>query len=189
MDRKSDYPINPLILKRWSPRAMTGAEISDEVLFSLFEAARWAPSSYNGQPWRFLYAKRGTKHFDTYMDLLIPFNQSWCKNAAVLGVTISRKIYKGKEAVTYAYDAGAAWENLALEGTGRGLVVHGMQGFDYDKAREALKVPKEYDVLAMFAIGELAPPETLPPDLLEKELNPSGRLKVSEIIREGIFFE
>lgn len=184
--RKSDHPIHPLILNRWSPRAMTGEELPSETLMSLFEAARWAPSSYNNQPWRFLYARRSTPHWDTFFNLLVDFNKSWCDKAAVLGVIVSHKVFERnqKPSPTHAFDTGAAWENLALEGNGRNLVVHGMQGFDYEKARHALHIPAEYEVLAMFAIGKSAPKETLSPDLRTKE-TPSTRRKVPEFAFEG----
>lgn len=186
--RKSDHPINPLILKRWSPRAMSGEAISQEEILSLFEAARWAPSSYNNQPWRFIYGKKGTEHFDRLFDLLVDFNKSWCKNAALLCVVVAGKNFErnGKPAVTYAYDTGSAWENLALEGTSRGLVVHGMQGFDYEKAGKVLNVPDDFQVLAMFAVGKPAPKESLSKELQEKEI-PSSRKKVEEIAFEGFF--
>ncbi len=186
--RKSDYPIHPLILNRWSPRAMSGEKLEDEELMPLFEAARWAPSSYNNQPWRFLYAKRETPHWEKFFNLLVDFNKGWCQKAAVLGVIASEKIFEKtkKPSITHSLDAGAAWENLALEGSHRNLVVHGMQGFDYEKARKALKVPEEYEILAMFAIGKKAPKETLSPELQQRE-TPSTRKKVSEIAMEGGF--
>ncbi|PIS02885.1 MAG: nitroreductase [Chlamydiae bacterium CG10_big_fil_rev_8_21_14_0_10_42_34] len=187
-NRKADHPILPLILNRWSPRSMTGEKISEEETLSLFEAARWAPSSYNNQPWRFVYAKRETPHWDKFFNLLIEFNQSWCANAALLGVIVSGKVFEKnkKPSITYALDAGSAWQNLALEGTSRGLVVHGMQGFDYQKAKEILQIPDDFEVLAMFAVGKKAPKENLPPDLQEREV-PSGRKKVDEIAFEGSF--
>ena len=128
--RHSEYDINAMILNRWSPRAMSGEEISDTELMRLFEAARWAPSSYNGQPWRFIYAKRNTEHWDKHFNLMGDFNKSWTKNAAVLLVIISRKNFEHDEkpSVTHQFDAGAAWENLALQGETQGLVTHGMQG-------------------------------------------------------------
>lgn len=186
--RKSDYPIHPLILNRWSPRAMSGEKISHEELMSLFEAARWAPSSYNNQPWRFLYANRETAHWPKFFDLLIDFNKNWCIHAAVLGVILSEKIFEKtkKISITHSLDTGAAWENLALEGNSRNLVVHGMQGFDYEKAKKTLHVPDEFEVLAMFAVGKKAPKETLPEELQKKE-TPSSRKKVSEIAFEGAF--
>lgn len=186
--RKADHPIQPLILNRWSPRSMSGEPISDEELMALFEAARWAPSCYNSQPWRFLYAKRNTPHFAVFFDLLVDFNKSWCENAAVLGVIASETIFERnkKPSVTHALDTGAAWENLSLEGNARNLVVHGMQGFDYEKARKTLKIPEAFAVLAMFAVGKPAPKEMLPDELLKREV-PSDRKKVSEFAFEGIW--
>ena len=92
--RKPNYPINPLILNRWSPRAMTGETLNDDDIMSLFEAARWAPSSYNNQPWRFIYAKRNTKHWDRFFNLLAEGNKIWAKNAALLVLVISRKNFE-----------------------------------------------------------------------------------------------
>lgn len=188
--RKPTYPINPIILNRWSPRAMTGEELTDDELMPLFEAARWAPSSYNNQPWRFIYAKRNTPEWNPIYDLMVDFNKQWTKNAAVIGVVISHNVFdhNGKPARTHSYDTGAAWISLALEGTSRGLVVHGMQGFDYDKARQTLMVPDNYTVEAMFAIGKRAPKETLPEELQKKEF-PSDRRPLSEIVMKGKFLK
>jgi nitroreductase len=188
--RHSEYNINPMILNRWSPRAMSGEEISDTELMRLFEAARWAPSSYTGQPWRFIYAKRNTEHWDKLFNLMGDFNKSWTKNAAVLLVIISRKNFEHDEkpSVTHQFDAGAAWENLALQGETQGLVTHGMQGFDYEKARTDLSVPDAFDVMAMIAIGKPAPKEILPPEVQQRE-HPSDRKPLSEIIMEGHFRE
>ena len=186
--RKPNHDVHPLIVNRWSPRSMTGEELSDDDLMPLFEAARWAPSSYNAQLWRFVYAKRQTEFWDTFLDLLAEGNKAWAQQAAALVVVTSgtRFEHNGKPAATYAFDAGAAWENLALEGTRRGLVVHGMQGFDYDKARSALRVPDNYDVLAMIAIGKRAPKESLPAQLQEIE-RPNDRRPLNEIVMPGRF--
>ena len=188
--RQSQYDINPLLLHRWSPRAMSGEEISDTELMRLFEAARWAPSSYNGQPWRFIYAKRNSEPWDKLFSLMVDFNKSWAKNAAVLVVVISRKNFEhdGKPSVTHQFDAGAAWENLALQGETQGLVTHGMQGFDYEKATRDLSIPATFDVMAMVAIGKPAPKEILPSDVQQRE-QASDRKPLSEIIMEGQFRE
>jgi len=163
---------------------MTGESLSDEELMPLFEAARWAPSSYNGQPWRFLYVKRETPHWDTLFHLLVEGNQAWCAKAAVLGLIFSRKTFEhnNKPSKTHTFDTGAAWENLALEGTSRGLVVHGMEGFSYDKALALL--PEGYEVNAMFAVGKKAAKSTLSPELQTREV-PSPRKKISEFVFEG----
>ena len=187
-NRKPEYPINPLILGRWSPRSMTGEEISDEQLMSLFEAARWAPSSYNNQPWRFIYAKRNTKYWDKLFSLMVEFNQSWTKNAAVLVVVISSKNFEhnSNPSVTHSFDTGAAWENLALQAETMGLVTHGMQGFDYEKAKKELEIPEDYSVEAMVAIGKRGKKEDLPKELQEREI-PSVRKPIKDIIMEGKF--
>lgn len=135
---------------------MTGEEIDNDVLMSLFEAARWAPSSFNNQPWRFIYAKKTSSEWTKFLDLLVEGNKMWAKEAGVLVVVISRKNfeYNEKPSITHQFDTGAAWENLALEASIRGIVAHGMQGFDYQKARENLKIPDSFDVMTMIAIGK-----------------------------------
>jgi nitroreductase len=186
--RKSTFPINPLILNRWSPRAMTGEDLDNEEIMSLFEAARWAPSSYNNQPWRFIYAKKNTEHWERMFSLLAEGNKSWAKNSALLVVVISRKNFEFNEkpARTHQFDAGSAWENLALEAFSRGLVAHGMQGFNYDKARIDLIIPDDFEVMAMIAIGKKGSRESLPPELQEKE-KLTDRKPLKDIIMEGLY--
>jgi len=186
--RRADYPIEPFLIDRWSPRAMSGEEISRQELMRLFEAARWAPSSFNAQQWRALYARRGTEHWQTFFDLLVHANKAWAKNAAVLVVFISRKLfdYNDEPSVTHSYDAGAAWENFALQGFRQGLVVHGMEGFDYERARKELRIPDEFQVEAMVAVGKPGAKESLPEKLQTRE-NPNDRRKVSESVFEGPF--
>lgn len=188
MERKSNYPVNPLFLKRWSPRAMSGESISDEELMTLFEAARWAPSSYNGQPWRFIYAKRDSVNWDKLFNLMGEFNQGWTKTAAALVVVISGNNFEfnGEPAVTHSFDAGSAWMSLALQAADMGLVAHGMQGFDYEKAKKDLGVPDDFTVEAMVAIGKPGKKEDLPADLQEKEA-PSDRKPLEQIVMEGTF--
>ena len=186
--RKADYAIEPLLIDRWSPRAMSGEEISRDELMGLFEAARWAPSSFNTQQWRALYALRGAAHWQTFYDLLVDANKAWAKNAAALVVFISRKTFDHNDepSVTHSYDCGAAWENFALQGFHQGLVVHGMQGFDYDRARKELKIPDEFQIEAMAAVGKPGPKEVLPEKLQARE-SPNDRRKVSESVFEGPF--
>jgi nitroreductase len=184
--RKADYPIDSLFLDRWSPRAMSGEPITEEELSTLFEAARWAPSSFNNQPWRILYARRDTSQWPLFFDLLVEFNQSWAKNAAALVVFISKTTFdhNGEPAATHSFDTGAAWGNLALQGALKGLVVHGMQGFDYDKARTALNIPEGFKVEAMAVIGKPGHAEDLPEKLQQREI-PSDRRKLNETVFEG----
>ena len=186
--RKQEYMVDPIFVRRWSPRALSGEEIGEKELMSLFEAARWAPSSYNNQSWRFIYARRSTSSWDRLFDLMGGFNQSWAKNAAALVVIISKNTfdYNGKPARTHSYDTGAAWENLALQASKHGLIAHGMEGFDYDKAKTELNIPEGYTVEAMAAIGKPGKKEDLPKELQEREV-PSSRKKISEIASEGTF--
>jgi nitroreductase len=186
--RKADHPILDLFLRRWSPRAMTGEALSDEELLTLFEAARWAPSTYNEQEWRFLYARNGSPRWPAFFGLLTEANQAWCKNAAVLLVVLSKKTFarNGKPNPVNSFDAGAAFENLALQSAHMGLVCHGMAGFNQSKARAELRVPDDYEVEAMVALGRPGDPDALPPELKAREV-PSGRKPVREITCEGPF--
>ena len=184
--RKADYPVEALFVDRWSPRAMSGKEIAEEELLTLFEAARWAPSSYNNQPWRILYARRNTIYWSLFFDLLVDFNKTWAKNAAALVVFVSKRTFDHNDelSVTHSFDTGAAWENLALQATLKKLVVHGMEGFDYEKARMALQIPPDFRVEAMAAIGKPGKKEDLPAGLQEREM-PSGRRPLAELVIEG----
>ncbi|MES2205935.1 MAG: nitroreductase family protein [Pseudomonadota bacterium] len=187
--RITNHPtVDPIFIDRWSPRAMSGECIEEPALKVLFEAARWAPSSYNNQPWRFLYARNQTEHWPLFLDLLADANKAWAEKAAVLVVILSKTTfdYNGKPSITHTFDAGAAWENLALQGFSHNYVVHGMQGFDYDRAQAALNVPEDFKVEAMIAIGKPGKNELLPDQLREKE-TPSDRKPLEEIICEGPF--
>jgi len=186
--RKADHPVEPLLVARWSPRAMSGEPLTDDEMHTLFEAARWAPSTYNEQEWRFLYARRQTPQWPVFFDLLVEGNQAWCDRAALLVVILAHKVFSknGKPNPVHLFDCGCAFENLALQGTAMGLVVHGMQGFDFDKARAVLKVPDDYAVAAMFAAGRPGDPTDLPQHLQERE-KPSDRKPIQQIICEGAF--
>ena len=186
--RQAEHNINSIFVNRWSPRSMTGEEIDNDVLMSLFEAARWAPSSFNNQPWRFIYAKKTSSEWTKFLDLLVEGNKIWAKEAGVLVVVISRKNfeYNEKPSITHQFDTGAAWENLALEASIRGIVTHGMEGFDYQKAREDLKIPDIFDVMAMIAIGKKGSGENLSLKLQQME-QPNDRKPLKEIIMEGSF--
>jgi nitroreductase len=186
--QKAGFEIESLLLDRWSPRAMSGEEISHDELMRLFEAARWAPSSFNAQQWRALYAHRNGEHWPVFFGLLVDANKSWAKNAGVLVLFISRKTFdhNNEPSVTHSYDAGAAWENFALQGFRQGLAVHGMEGFDYDRARVDLRIPEEFQVEAMAAVGRPGSKESLSPKLQERE-SPNDRRKLTESICEGPF--
>ncbi|MFG1283027.1 nitroreductase family protein [Xanthobacter autotrophicus] len=190
--RQAEHPVDPIFIERWSPRAFTGEEISRADLDTLFEAARWAPSSYNSQPWRFLYALRGTEAFVKFLGLLSTYNQQWAKNAAALIVAVSARTFvrPGTSEVlvsrSHAFDTGAAWANLGLQATRLGWHAHGIGGFDVERARVELKVPDDFEVQAVIAIGRRGDKSILPENFHGGE-TPNGRRPVKETAFEGAF--
>lgn len=186
--RQADHPIESIFLRRWSPRAMSGEPVSQADFNRLLEAARWAPSTYNEQEWRFLYAHRESPHWETFFGLLGEANQVWCQRAGVLVVVLSHTVFtlNGKPNPVHTFDSGAAFENFALQGAAMGLVVHGMAGFDREAARRELNVPDDYDVEAMIAVGHPGELDDLPQELQQREF-PSGRKPIAEISCEGPF--
>jgi nitroreductase len=140
-------------------KVVTGRRIRWLYYNESFWSSKVGPSSYNNQPWRFIYAKRNTSHWDKLFNLLAELNKVCTKNAAVLVVVTARKNFEHNEkySITHQFDAGAAWENLALEASSRGLAVHAMQGFDYERARADLQIPDNFDVMAMIAMGRRGP--------------------------------
>ncbi len=167
---------------------MSGEPIDIDELLVLFEAARWAPSSGNSQPWRFVFARRDTDAWPGFFDLLNDGNKAWCRNAAVLVVFLSTTTSDrtGRALVTHSYDTGAAWLNFALQGWLKGYVVHGMAGFDYGRAKDVLTVPDDFRVEAMAAVGKPGRVEELPDTLRQRE-SPSQRRPVAESVFEGRF--
>jgi nitroreductase len=191
-DRRADHPIDPLFLERWSPRAFDGSEVADADLMTMFEAARWAPSAFNSQPWHFLYAKRGDANWARFLSLLIPFNQSWAKTASVLVYIVSDRLPMTdrdgapKESSTHAFDSGAAWVSLALQATRMGYHAHGMSGIQYDLARAELALPERYVLNAACAIGRIGDVAQLDEKLQARE-HPSDRKPQSAFVHAGSF--
>jgi nitroreductase len=189
--RDSEFSIDTFFLDRWSPRAFTDETMSRDTIMTILDAAHWAPSSGNNQPWRFVYGLRGTPAFDVLLDILSPGNQRWAKNAAALLFVIS-KTYRvtsngeHRTAYTHSYDTGAAWFSVICQAMKLGYHAHGMEGFDKEQAVELLAVPDGYRVEAAAAIGKIDEPNTLPEDLAEREV-PSKRKPVAEIAFEGRF--
>ena len=191
MPRQADYPVDPLFLERWSPRAFDESDMPEADLLTLFEAARWAPSAFNSQPWRFLYAKRGDTDWERFLDLLVPFNRSWAQSASVLVYILSDTLpftdkASGEPAGshTHSYDAGAAWACLALQASLMGYQAHGMSGVDFERARTVLGVPQRYRIEASAVVGRIGDPATLPEKLQAREF-PSGRKPVEEFAFRG----
>jgi nitroreductase len=187
MHRVPDHDIDPQFIRRWSPRAMSGEPVNEADLLRLFEAARWAPSAGNHQPWRFIYARAGTPHFEPLFKLLVEANQAWCVRAGALIVVLSKThLDNGNHARTHSFDAGSAFMSLALQGSAMGLVVHGMGGFSHDRARSELGIPDAFATECMIAVGHPGKFE----DLVERDRlreAPSGRRPVQESIFEGRF--
>ena len=190
--RHADHPVEPMFLERWSPRAFTGEEIPVETLMTMFEAARWAPSSYNSQPWRFIWGRRGTAHFETLLGLLTGPNPDWCRDASALVVVVSSETMTvaGKpEPVpsrTHSFDAGSAWMSLALQAHTLGWYTHGMAGLNLSEAAEKLRVPLGFAVEMAIAIGKRGDPSKLSDALRSREL-PSNRKPLAETVFEGTF--
>jgi nitroreductase len=184
--RQPDHEINPQFLERWSPRSFSNQEVSEEVLLSLFEAARWAPSGSNNQPWRFIVA-RTPEQLTKFHTFINPFNLVWCEKAPILTLVISHtKSPRGTDNPSHAFDAGTAWGYLALEANNQGLITHAMGGFEREQAREALQIPADYELHAVIAIGYRGPADALPENLQEREV-PSGRHPINEIVFPGEF--
>jgi nitroreductase len=179
MPRQAAASIAPFFLSRWSGRAFSGDPLPDGALVSLLEAARWAPSSANSQPWRFVYAGRGTAAFRAFHDLLAPGNKPWCEKASALFVVASRSTRDdGRPARTHAFDTGAAWMSLALQAHLMGLVAHGMGGFDYEKAAHVIGLPEDHVIHCMVAVGCPGRREDLPEPYRGRE-EPSDRRPTS----------
>ena len=192
--RQADYPIEPSFLNRWSPRAFTSETISETELLTILEAGRWAPSAYNSQPWRFVYALCGTEQWDKIFPILNEFNQSWARDAGALVVIVSKThdVAPGATEATptysHSFDAGAAWAQLALQSSLLGLHAHAMTGLNFETVNAALGIPEGYRVEAAVAIGRLGDKAKLPDFLRDRE-TPSPRLPLSDVAFHGGFAE
>jgi nitroreductase len=185
---ETEYPVHEAIQKRWSPRAFSSQPVDAHTLRSLFEAARWAPSSSNEQPWAFLVATKDDKEgYEKLLSTLVEFNQGWAKHAPVLGIAVSRTHFakNGTPNRNAFYDTGAAMSHLTAEATHRDLFVHQMGGFDAHKAKEIFGIPEGWEPIAAFAIGYGGDPHSLPDVLRERELSPRVRKPISEFVMSG----
>jgi nitroreductase len=185
----TDHDVHELISDRWSPRAFSDKSVDDETLMQLFEAARWAPSSYNAQPWRYIYAKKeNTEAFERLRSCLVPFNQEWTASAAVLVLGCVKSYAQDdlNKPNTYAkHDLGAASMSMAAQATALGLYVHQMGGVDFEKARETYNLPEGFDVVTAIAIGYLGNPDDLSPEMRETEVKMRERAPISDFVFEN----
>jgi nitroreductase len=174
---------------RWSPRSFSGQPIPDEILQAVLDAGRWAPSSYNEQPWRFIVARKGNgTSFQNLLSVLMPFNQDWAKNASVLILTVARKNFSHNESPnSYGlHDTGAALAYIMLQASASGISAHAMAGFDHAKAREVAGIPAEFEIGAVIALGYPDSPDKLPNEKMkEQEVAERKRKPVAEIAFNG----
>ena len=184
----TDHPILPALAERWSPYGFEDRPVAEADLLSLFEAARWAASSYNEQPWNYLVAtKENPKEFARLLSCLLEANQAWAKAAPVLvlGVVSLRFVKNNKENRAAVHDLGLAAGNLLVEATTRGLSVHQMIGILPDKAREVFQIPEHFEAWTALAIGYKSDPTTLPDALKERDLSPRQRKPLNEFVFTG----
>lgn len=190
--RIADYPVHSMFTERWSPRAFSGESIPEAELFTLLEAARWAPSAYNAQPWRFIYVRRDTESWQPVFESLVEFNRGWAQRASALVVVASaiEATFPGREAAApnpwHAFDAGAAWANLALQASLSGWAAHAMAGFDAHALRHVIALPQDYAIQTVIAIGRRADKGVLPEVLQAREV-PNERRSLLETVSEGRF--
>lgn len=190
--RQSDHPIEKVFLERWSPRAFDNTPVAEGDLHVMFEAARWAPSAFNAQPWRFVYALRGDADWDRLRGVLVPFNADWVATAGALVFICSDTMMQGKPdkpptpSHSHSFDAGAAWALLALQATHMGYHTHGMTGVDFDRARVELEAPERFRVEAAIAIGRQGDKAQLPEGLRDRE-TPSSRVPLANLVYRGRF--
>ena len=183
-----EFPVNELIQNRWSPRAFSDKLVPQEVLRSLFEAARWAPSSNNEQPWAYIVAtKDDPENFEKSLGALVEFNANWAKKAPVLVIAVAELAFAKSNAPNRnaQYDVGAASLQLSIEATARGLVVHQMAGFDPETAKEAYDIPQGWEPIAAMAIGYPGDASSLPEPLQSREKAPRSRKRIREFVMSG----
>ncbi|MBD2199976.1 MULTISPECIES: nitroreductase family protein [Calothrix] len=183
----TEYPVHDFIRSRWSPRAFSDRAVEPEKLLSLLEAARWAPSSFNHQPWSFIVAtKEDVTEYNRLFSTLVEFNQGWAKNAPVLILSVAKiRTDDGKTNRHAFHDVGLAIENLILQATSLGLFAHQIGGFNADTARETYQIPADYEPATVLTIGYPGDPENLPDGLRDRELAPRTRKPLSEFVFTG----
>ncbi|HEX6532403.1 MAG TPA: nitroreductase family protein [Nitrospira sp.] len=182
---QSEHPIEDVIVRRWSPRAFAERPVEPEKLKSLFEAARWAPSSNNEQPWRFLATTQEHRSdYDKLFGCLSEGNSKWVFRAPVLILSVASLFFEddGKPNRHALHDTGMAVENLVLQATALGLQAHQMAGYDVDKARRECQIPSGFEPVAMIAVGYPGDPAILPDYLRERELKPRERQPIGDFV-------
>jgi nitroreductase len=175
----------PIFHQRWSPRSFADREVGPDLLKKVFEAARWAASSFNEQPWRFLVGVRGTGTYDKIFQSLVEFNKKWAGTAPVLILNLAKTKFEqsGKHNRVALYDLGAAASYLTLQAAALGLATHQMEGFDTEAARRAFGIPEEYTIGAVIALGYQGEPGALTDEKMrDMETRPRTRKPLSEFV-------
>jgi nitroreductase len=189
---ENQYPIHDLIKRRWSPRAFSAQAVEPSKLLSLLEAARWAASCFNEQPWSFIVAtKENEKEYERLLGCLVESNARWAKHAPVLMLSVAKLNFErnAKPNRHAFHDVGQAAASLTLQATALGLAVHQMAGFDIAKARERFSIPEGYEPVAAIAVGYQGDAGSLPEDLREKELAPRTRRPLESFVFTGTWGE
>lgn len=188
--RTPTYPVSPLFLERWSARSLTGEGIDEADLLTLFEAARWAPSGFNQQPWRFVYARRDTDHFPLFLNLLAETNRPWAEKAAAIVFVLSEKRFERNgewhESTSHAFDTGAATFSLSLQASILGWNTRTVGGINRADAKVALGVPDDYSINVAVVIGRRGTIDDLPEKYRPREIL-TERLPLDRIVAEGRF--
>ena len=184
--RVPSQDISAQFINRMSPMAFDGRAVCESDLMKLFEAARWAPSCFNSQPWRFVYGLKNTDEWAPLFSLLMDINQKWASNCGALVAVLSKTVFEqsGQPAPTNSFDTGAAWMSFALQAREIGLETHAMWGVTHDRVKETLDLPDDTDLRAIIAVGYPGDPSSLPDNLRERE-TPSMRKELSEIVFKG----
>lgn len=185
---QTDHPVHELISHRWSPRAFSPQAVEKEKLQRIFEAARWAPSASNLQPWSFMLGIRGDETYTRLMDTLVEFNQLWAPTAPVLLLAMAKKTnHKGEINRAALYDLGQAVSYLTFQAAYEGLYVHQMGGFDTEKAAVIFNIPDDHSIATVIAIGYRGNPEVLHENLKKMEIASRERKRSSEFVFSGTF--
>jgi nitroreductase len=184
---EANHPINDLFRQRWSPRQFSDEPVTRDEMKTLLEAARWAASSYNKQPWRFIYAFQGSRSYERIFSCLAEFNQQWVKNAPVLMLTAFReKTEDGKDNFHGHHDLGQAVANMSIQATDMGIAIHQMAGLDWKKAQDIFDVPEDFHISTAIAIGRFGGNvDELPEDLQKSERQERERMPIEDFAKEG----
>lgn len=186
----TNFPIHSYLEKRWSPRAFSDKKVEKEKLQSIFEAARWSPSTSNEQPWHFIVGEAGDETFKKIFECLVEFNQLWVKTAPIVMIAVGRmKLQNGKEYLWNKYDIGQAAAHLTFQATHEGLWIHQMGGFDAEKARELFDIPEDDEAITAIAVGYEGDYKALHPNLQKMEVAKRERKAMDSFVFSGKFGE